>query len=68
MQDLNSLIDPSSGWQLLNAEDINDSGVIVGWGTDPSGYYEAFELTPIPEPATLGLLALGGVAMLRRRR
>ena len=68
MQDLNSLIDPSSGWTLQDAYDINDSGVIVGDGIDPSGYTEAYELIPIPEPATMGLLALGGLAMLRRSR
>jgi len=28
----------------------------------------AFNFTPIPEPATMTLLALGGLAMLRRRR
>ena len=34
------------------------------------GYFEGqaqVELTPLPEPATLSLLALGGLAMLRRR-
>ena len=27
-----------------------------------------YNLTPIPEPASLGLLAVGGLTMLRRRR
>jgi hypothetical protein len=33
-----------------------------------SGAINALRLTAVPEPATLGLLALGGLAMLRRRR
>jgi probable HAF family extracellular repeat protein len=32
LQDLNTLIDPSSGWVLLGANDINDAGQIVGYG------------------------------------
>lgn len=39
--------------------------VLFGSG---EGQVEGFGLSPIPEPATLSLLALGGVAMLRRRR
>jgi probable HAF family extracellular repeat protein len=30
--DLNTLIDPNSGWLLHNAYDINNKGEIVGWG------------------------------------
>ncbi len=33
-----------------------------------SGYVDAADLTITPEPATLGLLALGGLAMLKRKR
>jgi len=65
MTDLNTLIDPLSGWVLNYAEDINDSGWIVGYGTF-EGSTHAFLL--IPEPATLSLLALGGVAALLRKR
>lgn len=32
MQDLNSLVNPGSGWELLNATSINDAGWIVGEG------------------------------------
>jgi len=31
--DLNTLIDSASGWVLLSAKTINDSGQIVGYGT-----------------------------------
>ena len=70
MQDLNDLIDPNSGLFLENAEAINDLGQIVGiggaggWG----GNSHFFLLTPVPEPATLSLLALGALALIRRRR
>jgi probable HAF family extracellular repeat protein len=42
MVDLNSLIDPSSGWVLFEANGINDLGQIVGGGS-----LGAFILTPL---------------------
>ena len=75
MTDLNSLIDPSSGWYLWHANAINDNGEIVGTGTNPSGQTDAFLLTPVsptPEPSSLVLLCAGAIAFMgrawRRRR
>lgn len=45
MQDLNSLIPPSSGWLLNRATAINDKGQIAGLGTH-LGMYRAYLLTP----------------------
>jgi probable HAF family extracellular repeat protein len=42
--DLNSLLPPTSGWQLLRADAINDAGQIVGWGKY-MGQYASFLLT-----------------------
>jgi probable HAF family extracellular repeat protein len=67
MLDLNSLIDPSSGWQLWAAMAINDAGQIVGTGWF-NGKDTAFRLDPIPEPATWRLLGLGGLAIVTVRR
>jgi probable HAF family extracellular repeat protein len=68
MTDLNDLIAPS-GWVLTSARSINDSGQIVGNGT-LNGVSHAYLLTPIPEPATLALIGLAGIAfvLLRTRR
>jgi probable HAF family extracellular repeat protein len=70
--DLNTMIDSSSGWTLEEATAINDSGQIVGNGTNPAGQTHAFLLTPTPEPSTLTLLLTGAVSLLayawRRRR
>jgi probable HAF family extracellular repeat protein len=44
--DLNTLIDPVSGWELLDASDINDAGQITGQGLI-SGQYHAYLLTPV---------------------
>jgi probable HAF family extracellular repeat protein len=40
-KDLNTLIDPSSGWTLNRAYYINDNGWIVGSGINPAGYNNA---------------------------
>jgi len=51
--------------QKTVAEAINDTGWVVGWGSD-NGYEVPLVWTP--EPATLGMLALGSLALARRRR
>ncbi|MBN1393930.1 MAG: PEP-CTERM sorting domain-containing protein [Pirellulales bacterium] len=60
--DLNTLIDPDSGWVLTHAMEVNNDGVILGHGTY-GGYTRAFMLI-IPEPSTLALLACGLVGLL----
>ena len=47
MVDLNSLIDPRSGWELTNGIAINDAGQITGFGTI-GGETHAFLLTSVP--------------------
>ena len=44
MTDLNTLIDPASGWGLSRAQAINDSGQIVGTGYH-NGEIRAFLLS-----------------------
>ena len=49
-------LDPTPGTLRIS---LNQSGPIVGWtGT----------MTMVPEPMTMSLLAVGGLALLRRRR
>jgi probable HAF family extracellular repeat protein len=62
--DLNDLIDPSSGWIITVANGINNSGQIVGEGINPQGQYEEYLLTPIPEPSTALLLAVGATILI----
>jgi len=65
--DLNTLLSPSaSGWVISRVYDINNTGLIVGEGTF-GGVTQAVVLTPIPEPASLSLLAGAGMLALRRR-
>ena len=45
ISDLTQLIPASSGWQLIDAFDINDDGQIVGRGLN-GGAMHAFLLTP----------------------
>ena len=65
MKDLNSLIDPASGWTLYEATAINNSGWIVGTGHNSITYnYNAFLLTPVPEPSTFILLGFATISLL----
>lgn len=70
LQDLNSLIDPNSGWDLRSARNINDNGWIIGQGIY-NGQTTTFLARPtdaVPEPATMTLLTLGIGALAARAR
>lgn len=59
MVDLNSLIDPTLGWNLTSADAINRHGWIVGTGTI-NGETHAFRLEWMaPEPGTWALMLVG---------
>lgn len=76
MLDLNFLIAPSTGWTLISATGINDSGQVVAYGTDRSGNMHELLLTPhpgvtipAPEPSSIILwTGLGLVGVLAGRR
>jgi len=66
------LVDPSSGWDLStntssSAMSISDSGIIVGTGVF-NGSVHAYALVPVPEPASMSAMALGVLALIRRRK
>lgn len=67
MHDLNDLIPADSGWELTECYDINEQGQIAGSGWI-GGEKHAYLLTAVPEPATLLLLGLGSLALLRGRK
>ncbi|MCO5298114.1 MAG: PEP-CTERM sorting domain-containing protein [Fimbriimonadaceae bacterium] len=69
---LGDLLPAGSGWDLStntssSAMGISDGGIIVGTGVH-NGNTRAYAMVPVPEPATMAVLGLGAVALLRRRR
>lgn len=70
MQDLQSLIDPSSGWQIAGVSDINNLGQVLATAC-LNGQCQAALLNPlsaVPEPSTWALMAAGLGWMVSRRR
>jgi len=68
MWNLNDLIDPSLGYTLYYAYDINNSGQIVVEAANPDRTVCALLLTPIPEPMTSCAIPFGAVAALATGR
>lgn len=71
------VIDGNGNTQFLDLIELNqtftygltDTGWAAGFLTEPDDIQQiGLRITPIPEPTTLALLGLGGLAMLRRRR
>jgi hypothetical protein len=67
MIDLNSLIDPLAGWELISANALNESGQVAGSGLH-RGEFRAFLLTPVPEPQSLALTVIGMCGLFLRGR
>lgn len=65
--ELDTLLNGSAGWRISTAEDINDSGQIVGQACNQAGACFAALLTPVPEPATYAML-LAGLGLVGWRR
>ena len=69
MYRLNDLIDPASGLDIRDAYDINNAGQIVAIAAHVNAPWgHAVLLTPIPEPAAIGLAAFAVHAIASRRR
>jgi hypothetical protein len=76
--DLNTLIDPQSGWTLTAAQGLSNTGWVVGTGTfdpdGPGGQVTSDRLflmqvpAAVPEPSGVALISLAAVACLRRGR
>lgn len=56
------------GSRLIDALDINDSGQIVALARTVEGADYLVRLDPVPEPAAVGVVAMGCLALGRRRR
>ncbi len=61
---LNDFVVNLDGWELRTAYDISDNGLIVGLASN-QGQISGFLLNPVPEPATVALLAFLTIAIRR---
>lgn len=65
-------IDVSPSWFAMNLSSVNriviESIPVERQGLPDAGWYQMDNLTYTPEPATISLLALGGLALLRNRK
>jgi probable HAF family extracellular repeat protein len=59
---LDNLIPSGSGLSIEYATGINDQGDITGWGME-NEQEVGFELTPVPEPSSRAMFALGFAAL-----
>jgi hypothetical protein len=59
--------DPLAEGECIGGYSIAPEGTVVYWAGSNADGYDLYA-APVPEPATLGLLAIGGLAVLRRRR
>lgn len=61
--DLQTLLAGGGGWRIMEVVDINDSGQIAGQACNAAGQCFAALLSPVPEPASYGML-LAGLAVV----
>jgi hypothetical protein len=59
---------PSEGWSNLGGVWTSSNGSFLSWNLTSSFPQFAINASPVPEPSTLGLLALGGFFLVRQRR
>jgi hypothetical protein len=56
-------------WGFVSDTPFTSVQLVGGSGTNQQNYrLDNMVYSPVPEPATMGLLALGGLAVIRRRR
>lgn len=75
MRDLNGLLGAQgllpTGWKMEYASDVTVTPeglvTVVGYGRDEDGLTRGF-VAAVPEPTSIAALALGGLALLRRRK
>jgi hypothetical protein len=59
---------PSEGWSNLGGVWTSSNGSFLSWNLTSSFPQFAINASTVPEPSTLGLLALGGFFLVRQRR